>query len=232
MSNKKGFTLIELLVVISIIALLVGILLPALSSAKKSAESVICKSNIRGIGTAWVMYADSNNEYVLPAWIDYTANYGPGRWAPWYEELLNMELVGARGGKNEEVLHCPSEDTNRIAYYLSEVPLSYAYNPYLGDGTHHSVVAGTVISSGKEVLPKLANIRSTSEVIVAGDGWKWNEVVDPGSTYRSLWQAYFIEGVMDLGDEFGAHRDAMNALWADGHVSLLDDPDYKFTEAW
>ena len=62
---RRGFTLIELLVVISIIALLIAILLPALSAARKSAEIVQCASDQRQLGTAFVTYAIDDKE-LLP----------------------------------------------------------------------------------------------------------------------------------------------------------------------
>ncbi len=64
MSNivkKKGFTLIELLVVISIIALLVAILMPALSKAKLSAKKIECHSNMRNLVITQVLYAEDND---------------------------------------------------------------------------------------------------------------------------------------------------------------------------
>ena len=61
-NTGKGFTLIELLVVISIIALLVGILLPALSSARESARRAVCKSNARQIGIIWLAYTVDNDD--------------------------------------------------------------------------------------------------------------------------------------------------------------------------
>jgi prepilin-type N-terminal cleavage/methylation domain-containing protein/prepilin-type processing-associated H-X9-DG protein len=63
-TKPKGFTLIELLVVISIIALLVGILLPALGAARKSAQSAVCKSNLRQIGVAIAAYSTDNGDYI------------------------------------------------------------------------------------------------------------------------------------------------------------------------
>ena len=58
----KGFTLIELLVVVSIIALLVSILLPALSKAREQAKIVVCAGNLRSMNMAYQFYATENND--------------------------------------------------------------------------------------------------------------------------------------------------------------------------
>jgi prepilin-type N-terminal cleavage/methylation domain-containing protein len=58
---KRGFTLIELLVVIAIIAILMSILIPAMSRAQKQARAVVCQSNLKQWGAIWVMYTDDNN---------------------------------------------------------------------------------------------------------------------------------------------------------------------------
>ena len=61
--RRKGFTLIELLVVMVIIALLVGLLLPALGRAQEEARKTQCRSNLRQIGLAMAMYMNDNNRY-------------------------------------------------------------------------------------------------------------------------------------------------------------------------
>src|SRR5207244_356721 len=63
---ELGFTLIELLVVIAIIAILAALLLPALSRAKQSARTVGCLNNLRQLNLASTMYANDNNDKLVP----------------------------------------------------------------------------------------------------------------------------------------------------------------------
>lgn len=62
LKNRKGFTLVELLVVISVIALLLAVLLPALTKAKEAARCTVCATNLKNYGTALYAYTSSNND--------------------------------------------------------------------------------------------------------------------------------------------------------------------------
>ena len=72
--NNSGFTLIELLVVISIIALLLSILMPALDKAKGLARRVVCLTNARQLTLGWRLYTDDNDDKIC------AANVGNSDW--------------------------------------------------------------------------------------------------------------------------------------------------------
>src|SRR2546428_11119916 len=101
MSTRKtqpfqGFTLVELLVVIGIIAVLVGILLPALNKARRAAATVQCSSNMRQIANGMIMYINSNKGKLPPSQIAIESGspYPNGWW--WPNELVRGKYIQAR----------------------------------------------------------------------------------------------------------------------------------------
>lgn len=64
--NRRAFTLLELLTVIAILGLLMGILLPTLSSARRSAKANVCLSHLKGLGNSFVVYLNDNDDFFPP----------------------------------------------------------------------------------------------------------------------------------------------------------------------
>ena len=192
MKSRKGFTLIELLVVISIIALLVAILMPALNKAKMQAKSAVCLSNMKQWGVIWQMYTDANNDKFPALFMNQDTGAGNTPRGSW------MYCLKKRYEKNEELLTCPAAnkvDESRTGFgeagqffggvkYMYSFPLNdrqldenvgyLDYSSY-GMNTWCSSDIGGVVSNGR--APKnywLARnkIKGTADVPVFGD-CKW-----------------------------------------------------------
>jgi prepilin-type N-terminal cleavage/methylation domain-containing protein len=100
--SNRAFTLIELLVVIAIIAILAAILFPVFAQAKAAAKKTTCVSNMKQLGTAWMMYAMDHDDVVVPAWFGGATNTSDGVSGPWAVQF-NRGYI-----KSPKFLVCPS----------------------------------------------------------------------------------------------------------------------------
>jgi prepilin-type N-terminal cleavage/methylation domain-containing protein len=96
MNRRQAFTLIELLVVIAIIALLMGILMPALSRVRKQARAVTCRAMLKQWGPIWYMYCSDNNAYFPSG--DNTVSWTRGEWVLVFRSTYET---------NTKILRCP-----------------------------------------------------------------------------------------------------------------------------
>lgn len=121
--SRHGFTLIELLVVVSIIAILIGILLPTVAVVRQRARQAVCGSNLRQIGIAVEAYRGQFRE-VFPL-----ARYMPRPFAGLYDDpSLPTTLKGQMDLADHAVYRCPGDDIIHKAPVPPEIGISYVYN--------------------------------------------------------------------------------------------------------
>src|SRR5690348_13011228 len=88
--GKDGFTLVELLVVIAVVAILAGLLLPALAKAKARAQTVQCLNNIKQLQLVWHLYASDNDDRIPPNYPNQAAGNFPAS-ASWVSGWMSYE---------------------------------------------------------------------------------------------------------------------------------------------
>ena len=227
MRRSPGFTLIELLVVISIIALLVGILLPALGAARRVAKSSKCASNLRQLGIAHLAYTTDNEDKYAPAEGTYT---GPGgSWVQYYWSGRYMENGYTT---TPDIYICPSLEYEaqterfRQAFALGHWRSSGMHDVQYGvnrdtihGSLHPDLRYAPTRGNGKHTIPgRLDEVRKPTDTVQTADSYNVNNSVYFGVPVG----AAYIEAFHQIYQVHSRHNArSANIQYVDGHVSSI-----------
>lgn len=225
-SVRRGFTLIELLVVIAIIAILAAILFPVFAQAREAARKATCQSNLKQIGSAYMMYTQDYDEL-------FPINDGNNSSPAWYTQPADSRGVAsqARLGvwtttlqpyiKNWKVFQCPSTsvDTSVLNAPLNagapQIPISYTPNGQLGNTSTASVQAVSSCIMVWEGTGKSAMLNYTIATPTFNPS---TPARPPHPSYTGIASGctfYVPSGTLP---SYWVHGQGSNYLFVDGHV--------------
>ena len=167
---EAGFTLIELLVVIAIIAILASMLLPALARAKSQAKESNCISNLRQIASAFIMYADDNQQYLPPL---NTGNFATGLTKIWWFDILSTNKYLTSVSQSNNIWRCPAVqdsdlNANTDSYY-GGIQVG-GYGPVEGDNYVEGIIRYGVNTDESALGSlKLTELKRPSQIWFIGD---------------------------------------------------------------
>ena len=222
-ASAWSFTLIELLVVIAIIAILAGMLLPALQQARERAKNIDCSSRLRQMGTMTRAYTNDYNDYVMSYSHYYTSrmnitgctsnnemaiqNSYP--WVLWYLGYTQDRPSSAK--TKNSIFMCPTaqNESGKTTQWL--LYNGYAYGI--------SLAWSFRTSAGEKHMWKATQVKNPSATVYAGDSR------NKDNPYPNI-SAHYSRN--NSGAFYGWHQLSANILFADGHVGAVRAGNHLF----
>jgi prepilin-type N-terminal cleavage/methylation domain-containing protein/prepilin-type processing-associated H-X9-DG protein len=233
-ANKRGFTLIELLVVIAIIAILAGMLLPALAKAKTKAQGIMCMNNTKQLMLAWQMYVTDNNDVLVGSYHGGEAQGGAAgldpRKSPWVSGWLDWTTRQ----DNTNTLFLTDQRYARLARYLAnnknvfkcpaDVYLSPSQRRLGWPGRVRSLSGNIGIGEGNATSGPwdgsiYKHIKKMSDFIHPGPSETWVYLDEhPDSINDAGFFNPYATEIVDLPASY--HNGAAGFSFADGHSEI------------